>query len=64
MDPAADGPLDRSVTDQPSRNRERNLKIARNEAVHESHRGMRLVAWAMSFVLVIALAVAFYLLTR
>lgn len=52
------------MTDQPSRNRERNLKIARNEAVHESHRGMRLVAWAMSFVLVIALAVAFYLLTR
>jgi hypothetical protein len=52
------------VTDQPSRNRERNLKITRNEAAHETRRDMRLAAWAVSLALVLALIAAFYLLTR
>lgn len=63
-DPAAGGPPDPSVTDQPSRNRERNLKIARNEAMREARSDMRLAAWAVSLALVLALSVAFYLLTR
>ena len=52
------------MTDQPSRDRERNLKIARNEATHETRRDMRLAAWAVSFVLAIVLIVAFSLITR
>jgi len=52
------------VTDQPSRNRERNLKITRNEAAHETRRDMRLATWAVSLALVLALIAAFYLLTR
>jgi hypothetical protein len=60
----AGGPLDRPVTDQPSRNRERNLKITRNEAANETRRNMRLTAWAVSLALAIALIGAFVLLTR
>jgi hypothetical protein len=52
------------VTDQPSRNRERNLKITRNEAAHETRRDIRLAAWAVSLALAIALIGAFFLLTR
>lgn len=60
----AGGPLDRPVTDQPSRNHERNLKIARNEAAHETRRDMRLAGWAVSLALAIVLVGAFFLLTR
>lgn len=59
---AASGPLDQSVTDPPSGNRERNLKIARNEAARETRRGMRLTAWAASLVLILVLIAAFSLL--
>lgn len=52
------------MTDQPPRNRERNLQIARNEAARETHRDMRLTAWAVTLALVLALIAAFYLLTR
>lgn len=63
-DPAVGGSLDQSVTDQPHGNRERNLKIARNEAAREARSDMRLAAWAISLALVLALIAAFYLLTR
>lgn len=52
------------MTDQPRGNRERNLKIARNEAAREARSDMRLAAWAISLALVLALIAAFYLLTR
>jgi hypothetical protein len=52
------------VTGQASRNRERNLQIARNEAARETVSSMRLTAWVVSAALVLALIAAFYLLTR
>lgn len=52
------------MTDQPARNRERDLKIARNEAAREARSDVRLTAWAVSLAALLALIAAFYLLTR